>query len=248
MVVSEILSTSRQQVETRKRLNVEEIKCTKKEKSDYVSEIENSKEREGKEETVKKDNSRDVVLDNISDYKEKAEEKLKTFGYHFNEKGQLRDIKTGGPYVFEVIPGDKEYNQRRYTEIGQVINEYVYGLLETDGGLKRVSIPVDAQPEESKGFFFMSKDAETNPNRLVLIIHGTGVVRAGQWARRIIINDCLDKGIQLPYVKRALAQGFGVIVTNTNLNKAEDIDGTMKPIRGSESAENHILYVWDRFV
>ena len=33
-------------------------------------------------------------------------------------------------------------------------------------------------------FVFVSKDWMTTTDRLLIIIHGSGVVRAGQWARR----------------------------------------------------------------
>ena len=46
-----------------------------------------------------------------------------------------------------------------------------------------------------------------------------GVVRAGQWSRRLIINDGLEQGSQLPYIKRAIDRGYSVLVMNTNLNK-----------------------------
>lgn len=38
---------------------------------------------------------------------------------------------------------------------------------------------------------------------------------------RVIINDCLDNGTQLPYIKRAKEEGYGILVTNTNLNRDE---------------------------
>lgn len=50
----------------------------------------------------------------------------------------------------------------------------------------------------------MSEDAMTNPDKLMVLIHGSGVVRAGQWARRLIINEDLDSGTQIPYIKRAV--------------------------------------------
>lgn len=50
----------------------------------------------------------------------------------------------------------------------------------------------------------MSEDALTNPQKLMVLIHGSGVVRAGQWARRLIINEDLDSGTQIPFIKRAL--------------------------------------------
>ena len=47
----------------------------------------------------------------------------------------------------------------------------------------------------------------------------TGVVRAGQWSRRLIINNGLDEGSQLLYIKRAIDRGYSVLVMNTNQNK-----------------------------
>eukprot|EP00123_Amoebidium_parasiticum_P005997 comp17055_c0_seq1/m.15791 comp17055_c0_seq1/g.15791 ORF comp17055_c0_seq1/g.15791 comp17055_c0_seq1/m.15791 type:complete len:483 (-) comp17055_c0_seq1:540-1988(-) len=204
---------------------------------------------EKKEEALQKD---DVVVAEPRDpleVRRKAEERLASYGYHFNEKGQLRHKETGEPYQFEVKKGDKAYNQKIYEEVGETIEHYVYSLLETDGGLKRVDIPVDAESTEPKGFIFVSDGVETNPHRLMIIMHGTGVVRAGQWARRIIVNDCLENGTQLPYILRAKKEGYAVVVTNTNLNRAP-IPGTEKMgrVRGSETAEDHAVYVWDKFV
>lgn len=67
----------------------------------------------------------------------------------------------------------------------------------------------------------MSEDALTNPQKLMVLIHGSGVVRAGQWARRLIINEDLDSGTQIPFIKRAMDEGYGVIVLNPNENYIE---------------------------
>lgn len=44
-------------------------------------------------------------------------------------------------------------------------------------------LQVDAEEHEAKSFFFMSDDA-LRCDKLMILIHGSGVVRAGQWARR----------------------------------------------------------------
>eukprot|EP00075_Anas_platyrhynchos_P013660 XP_027302913.1 cotranscriptional regulator FAM172A [Anas platyrhynchos] len=103
----------------------------------------------------------------------------------------------------------------------QIITKYVYGLLEKECHLKKVTLPVDATESEPKSFIFMSEDALTNPDKLLVLIHGSGVVRAGQWARRLIINEDLDSGTQIPYIKRAVEEGYGVIVLNPNENYIE---------------------------
>jgi hypothetical protein len=47
----------------------------------------------------------------------------------------------------------------------------------------------------------------------------------------LIINDDLDKGTQIPYIEKALKEGYQVLVLNTNLNYWPD-NGSMrsKPI------------------
>ena len=65
-----------------------------------------------------------------------------------------------------------------------MLNDYVYHLLETEAGLKRVYIPIDSTEGEAQSFIFLSEDALSNTDKLLILIHGSGVVRAGQWARR----------------------------------------------------------------
>ncbi|XP_020864172.1 cotranscriptional regulator ARB2A isoform X2 [Phascolarctos cinereus] len=146
---------------------------------------------------------------------------LEGFEYAFNEKGQLRHITTGEPFVFNAREDLHRWNQKRYEALGEIITKYVYELLEKDCNLKKISLPVDATESEPKNFIFMSEDAMTNPDKLMVLIHGSGVVRAGQWARKLIINEDLDSGTQIPYIKRAMDEGYGVIVLNPNENYIE---------------------------
>ncbi len=81
----------------------------------------------------------------------------------------------------------------RYESIGSLVDEIVYHLLEKEAKLERVKLSKD---EEKGGFFFQSKE-DQDPEYLAVLIHGSGVVRAGQWARRIIMNDQLRAGTQV---------------------------------------------------
>lgn len=103
-------------------------------------------------------------------------------------------------------------------------------------------LQVDAKEDEGTSFIFMSDEAMTK-DKLMILIHGSGVVRAGQWARRyliqrvnkifffrkhkslflwniqcrfckewlmiivffcrLIINNDLNSGTMLPYIRRA---------------------------------------------
>ena len=68
--------------------------------------------------------------------------------------------------------------------MGLIMDKEVYRLLETQGGLERL----DVGSEDPKSFIFCSPEIRTK-KRIVILIHGGGVVRAGQWARRLIFNE-----------------------------------------------------------
>lgn len=187
------------------------------------------------------------------------------YGYEFDDEGRLKDVKTGEGFQFDVH-GDKAKNQKRYEALGELLTLHVYDLLETSVGLQRVTIPIDKREREPSGFVFASSDYQTNPN-LLLLINGSGVVRAGQWARRLIINDCLDSGTQLPFIRAAQSRGWAILVLNTNQNEAlvptlntsgnqdeEERDKEdrgkkrLSPIRGSRNPREHGCYVFENIV
>lgn len=57
-----------------------------------------------------------------------------------------------------------------------------------------------------------------------------GVLMIGYWMLhnfpskmcRLIINDSLDSGTQIPFIKEAVALDYGVLVMNTNQNLSKD--------------------------
>ncbi|XP_049765066.1 FAM172 family protein homolog CG10038 [Schistocerca cancellata] len=181
---------------------------------------------------------------------EKFPRTLEGFGYAFNKEGKLRKIcsSTGQPgdepFQFSVSE-DHSFSQRHYEALGEVITDYVYGLLENDLNLHRLDVPQSGSGPKS--FIFATEDALQNPDKLLLLIHGSGVVRAGQWARSLIINDSLQTGTQIPYIKKAIECGYGVIIFNTNDNTRE-IDGKEVKIKGSRDPKEHADYVWKHYV
>ncbi|MEQ2213507.1 hypothetical protein XENOCAPTIV_016154 [Xenoophorus captivus] len=70
--------------------------------------------------------------------------------------------------------------------------------------MTKAFLPVDATDDEPRSFIYLSPDALTNPDKLLVLIQGSGVVRAGQWARRLIINQDLDSGTQIPFIMKAM--------------------------------------------
>ncbi|XP_021933758.1 UPF0528 protein CG10038 isoform X2 [Zootermopsis nevadensis] len=176
---------------------------------------------------------------------------LEGFGYAFNKDGQLRkvDPDTGKPgyesFEFNVSE-NQEYNQKRYEALGDVITEYVYHLLETEVGLHREMVPQQGSAQES-AVIFVSSDILSRPDHLLVLIPGSGAVRSGQWARSLIINDSLQSGSQIPFIKRARELGYAVIVMNPNDN-VKVIDGKKIKIKNSRNGMEHADYVWKHYV
>lgn len=169
---------------------------------------------------------------------------MKKLGYAFNSDGQLRKINNNGlpgdePFQFNVSDQHQEC-QAHYEKLGAAITDYIYHLLETETKLTRLLVPKNAK---NGTFIFASKDYDKKDTLLVLI-HGSGAVRAGQWARSLIINENLDMGTQIPYIKKAVSKDYGVLVLNTNDNCTPE----GKKIKNSESAEEHALYVWQTYI
>mmetsp|Transcript_46361 Transcript_46361/g.119646 ORF Transcript_46361/g.119646 Transcript_46361/m.119646 type:complete len:243 (-) Transcript_46361:109-837(-) len=94
--------------------------------------------------------------------------------------------------------------------------------------LADVSVPVFVTPHLD--------EAET----VVVIIQGSGKVRAGMWARSLCINNSMTEGSQIPYVQRCVEKGWGVAVLNPNENMKKG-----KIIHGSASPQEHLLYFYD---
>lgn len=105
----------------------------------------------------------------------------------------------------------------------------------------------DKEPKENNAFVFSSQKKLESPKKLMILIHGSGVVRAGQWARSLIINESIDHGTMLPYIKKARDLGYEILITNGNDNYRL-INGKRKEIPGSKSPEDHARMVFERIV
>ncbi|KAL5273769.1 FAM172A family protein [Megaselia abdita] len=174
---------------------------------------------------------------------------IKDFGYTFSDAGFLRKINDEGlpgEEGFEFnISSDHSVNQKNYDALGETITDHVYKLLE-ENGLHRIYLS-DKEPKENNAFVFSSQKELDNPKKLIILIHGSGVVRAGQWARSLIINQSIDHGTMLPYVKKARDLGYEVLITNGNDNH-RIINGKRKEISGSKSPEDHARTVFEQIV
>lgn len=153
---------------------------------------------------------------------------LRSLGYEICG-GRLQHTASGAPFKFEG-PG-------HYDRLADAVVEYASLLLEDDVGLEPLWLPLGA-PSGGGCPIYVSPDF-LQCQKLLVLVNGAGRVRAGVWSCSLCINEDLDKGTMLPYIKAARAMGFGIAVLNPNTNQ---VDG--RPIPGSESPERHVKYFW----
>ncbi|KAJ1366728.1 hypothetical protein KIN20_027482 [Parelaphostrongylus tenuis] len=140
---------------------------------------------------------------------------LKDLGYHFDQNGEFRRISDNGRFIFT--------NQEDYEKLGCAMTNELYSILENQCGLVRIDVTVGVEDEHNnlrnyRSFVYASRGFR-DKSTVVLIIHGSGAVRPGQWSRRLILNEGLNVGSQVPYIQRAHDNDWGVILCNTNTSE-----------------------------
>eukprot|EP01118_Nematostelium_gracile_P017835 TRINITY_DN7740_c0_g1_i1.p1 TRINITY_DN7740_c0_g1~~TRINITY_DN7740_c0_g1_i1.p1 ORF type:complete len:365 (+),score=109.06 TRINITY_DN7740_c0_g1_i1:70-1164(+) len=225
------------------------IKKTKKEESEDEEESE-SEESEPEQRTMK-DHFKGKAPKSRQKYNAEAKT-LQELDYDYNKELKLINTKTGGKFEF--------IDQTHYNLIGEMVVKYIQDKIVSDYDFEEVFIPEQPKKKGLVSNIFVSKDALKNPKKLLLIICGTGPVRAGQWARALCINDSLTTGSILPYLDIAAKEGYGVILANPNFTHIEikrrvsartgnGADAIVKtPISLVETPFKHIHYVFDNFI
>lgn len=150
---------------------------------------------------------------------------------------------TNKTYVYNNRKYDKKCNELRYDRLGALMTEEIYNRMK-QAGLKKVYL----NPNDLfSPFVFATRTNFSNSLKVLILIHGNGETRAGQWSRRLIINHSLNKGSQLPYIKQAKQSGWDILVMNTN-DRHRYYNGRWNQITGSATPEQHASYVWNAFI
>ena len=173
-----------------------------------------------------------------------AERLLKKTGYKFvidaDKQEVLWNAKTGERFKFVDDPS--------YKLTADLVNEYIRMRILEQFEMEEKMIPFSkdmTDKEYSTAPIFISPDWKTNTKAALVLIQGTGDVRAGLWARSVCINDSLDKGSMLPQIKFAVENDMACLIMNPNYH--EDKKGNPVDPRVS-TMEKHWNYVFKKFV
>jgi len=148
------------------------------------------------------------------------------------------------------IDSDKEFefkDQKHYDKLGDYLCDWIQGYMEKELDMTKVMVPFEKELTEGRAQapIFISKDWETNQQRALVLIQGTGDVRSGYWARSVCMNDTLELGSMIPDIEFARKYGFSVMVMNPNYNMTPEKVKVDRKILGMN---HHSNYCWENFV
>lgn len=170
----------------------------------------------------------------------------------------MADSPTFNHPHYALLDGDrivrnKDAPEQSMAEEIEVINEmarYVEAKIISDYGFERVYIPDDEA--EISTSFLVTSDWQSNTKLLVIVQNAVGAMM-GIFSRSICFDEGLSKGSMLPYIAKAKADGYAILILRANTNSISvqpDVTKapTKVPIEGSESPELHALFAWDNFI
>ena len=179
----------------------------------------------------------------LNSFELQHEHNLLSLKYYYNPGGELKHIHTKESFKFT--------NQTHYEELCIAMISYIQALLKTHFQMEELFLPLSLKPKSSKppkspkkpqSNIFLSKDFYKNKNACLLLIQGTGPVRAGIWARYCCMNESLHIGSVFSFIEKAKSLNMSSIVFNPNLNRDPV---TKEPIPQNSSMSEHCNYVWE---
>lgn len=127
--------------------------------------------------------------------KTKTPQTVEDFGYFFDESGVLRHQETKEKFIY--------LTNRYYSLLGDCVETYIQNLIKSEKwNYREIWLPIreeETSDHHDQVNIFVSDDFSTNENGCLVLIQGSGAVRAGQWARSCCINDSLDIGGNFNY-------------------------------------------------
>ncbi|KAF1334071.1 Agc/akt protein kinase, partial [Globisporangium splendens] len=131
-------------------------------------------------------------------------------------------------------------------EIINAVVKYVQDSMKKELGFKEVFLPSADAPVKAN--LFVSGNYETCKKLLVFVAVSRGLF-PGLWSRGLVLHAGVKSGSMLEYFRKAIDEGYGIIVANPNKNVIVLRDGKQRiQIPGSASPEEHMDSLWDTYI
>ncbi|OBZ87317.1 hypothetical protein A0J61_04645 [Choanephora cucurbitarum] len=193
----------------------------------------------------------------VTETKPPIPDTLEEFGYRLKENGEVRSISLDEPYVFDYLPKDRPYNEKRYDRFMDIIGDEIEKRLQAAPyDYQKVYLPVGASEQEVHSYFYMTPNALTTTDKLLVMIPNNAT-RIGQWSKRVICDQNIFTGSMMQVTELVKEKGYEAIILNTNGNfwhegRAQNTfpahASKIIEIPGSETPEKHCEYVFEHFI
>lgn len=131
-------------------------------------------------------------------------------------------------------------------EIINAVVKYVQDSMRQELGFREQFIPSADAPVKAN--VFVSENYNTAKKLLVFVAVSRGLY-PGLWGRGLVLHAGVKSGSMLDYFRKAIDEGYGIIVANPNKNVIVLRDGKQRlQIPGSASPEEHMDSLWDRYI
>ncbi|KAG0163611.1 hypothetical protein DFQ30_011290 [Apophysomyces sp. BC1015] len=184
---------------------------------------------------------------------------VEEFGYIVKQNGEIRSKENDTPYEFEVIPKDRPYNEARYQKFIDLVGDLVEERLQKDLHFQKVIVPVTADPSKNEphSYIYMTPGALTTTDKLMILFPGHNN-RVGQWSKRVMCDENIESGSMIGVSRTLQAQGYEVIILNSNGNFwVDNKPSDTLPLSSytqydivpeNDTPEAHCEYVFRRFI
>lgn len=122
----------------------------------------------------------------------------------------------------------------------------VQGKLMNEFHFSSIRIPDDSDDEEAVSSILVSANWQTATRAVLIIQNAVGSV-LGVFSRSVCLDQGLERGSMIPYVRDALGLGYAVIILRPNLNSVM-VGSEKRYIRGSENPEAHCHFIWENII
>ena len=151
-----------------------------------------------------------------------------------------------------LVRNDKAFSSAaEEVQVFEELARFVEAKMVVDYKLVSYQIPPEPEEGDPATSVLATPDLGTAEKLLIIIQNASGS-QMGIFSRSLCLDQGISKGSMLPYLTKAVQEGFAVLIMrpNTNSITVTNVDGTTEkvPIRGSESPEIHALCVWENVV
>ncbi|KAJ3416591.1 hypothetical protein HDV05_000873 [Chytridiales sp. JEL 0842] len=194
--------------------------------------------------------------------KPSPDHRLSKLGYTILNNKLVKELD-GSPYEFNLKPGNHSYNQRHYEEVGDAVTEWIEMRMQGSCGLVKRWVGVEGLVDDGVDDGVASKDEKPRKRRRKdeesclegasgdeaggsIETEGTGLSYIFM-SRRIVINENVERGSMLDFIRRAQAAPFewSLMVLNPNFNVCPS---TGSRIKGHSSPDMHVWTIWQQVI